>query len=87
MLEKIVPFLKGLQNQSIEIKITGCIESNFSIEKLEYSLEKDILEIKDKESKGNISVNLNQAYQVEEKERKLQVYLDNDLMVQITPQK
>ena len=87
MLEKIVPFLKGLQNQSIEIKITGCIESNFSIEKLEYSLEKDILEIKDKESKGNISVNLNQAYQVEEKERELQVYLDNDLMVQITPQK
>ena len=82
-----MPFLKGLQNQSIEIKITGCIESNFSIEKLEYSLEKDILEIKDKESKGNISVNLNQAYQVEEKERKLQVYLDNDLMVQITPQK
>ena len=62
----------------------GFIESTYSINKLKYSIEYDILNIIDENSKNYIKINLNQVYKIEDEESKIKFYLDNDTTITLS---
>ena len=60
------------------------IESTYSISKLKYSIEYDILNIIDENSKNYIKINLNQVYKILDEENKIKLYLDNDTIITLS---
>mgnify|MGYP007117715182 CR=1 FL=1 len=85
MLKNINDNLEQLLNKFIEktviINQNGFVESTYSINKLKYSIEYDILNIIDENSENYIKINLNQVYKLENKEDKIILYLDNDITI------
>ena len=61
----------------------GFIECEYLIEKLNYSIEYEILTIADKESTNYLKINLNQIYNIDKSEKEIKFYLDNDLTISI----
>ena len=77
-LEKI---LDGFIEKDVIINQSGFIESTYSINKLKYFIEYDILNIIDDNSNNSIKINLNQVYKIENEKDKIIFYLDNDTTI------
>ena len=80
-LEKI---LSLFIEKTVIINQFGFIESTYSISKLKYSIEYDILNIIDENSKNYIKINLNQVFKIEDEENKIKLYLDNDTIITLS---
>ena len=61
----------------------GFIESGYSIEKLNYSIEYETLTIADNEGTNYLKINLNQIYDIDKNYKEIKFYLDNDLTISI----
>ena len=72
-------------NEFIEKNITitqdGFLKNEYSINKLKYFIEYEILNITDEESKNYLKINLNQIYKIEINEKDITLYLDNDTII------
>ena len=80
-LEKI---LDGFIKKDVIINQNGFIESTYSIDKLKYIIEYDILNILDDNSKNYLKINLNQVYKIENEKNRLMFYLDNDTITTLS---
>ncbi len=69
--------------RSAKIIQNGFIESEYSIEKLKYCIEYEILTIADEEDTNYIQININQIYKIEKSEKEIKFCLDNDLNITI----
>ena len=76
--------LKEFIGKSVTITQNGFVESTYSINKLKYAIEYDILNIIDENSENYIKINLNQVYKLENKEDKIILYLDNDITITLS---
>lgn len=61
----------------------GFIESQYLVNKLNYSMEFEILSIADEESTNYLKINLNQIYNIDKNDNEIIFYLDNDLNITI----
>lgn len=84
MIVKIEEFLNKLKQQSIKISQNGFILNQFFIDKLMYKIKNDILNLRDEAKEIYLSVNLNQVYQIEISENKINLFLDNDTKIEIS---
>lgn len=84
MIVKIEEFLNKLKQQSIKINQNGFILNQFFIDKLMYKIKNDILNLRDEAKEIYLSVNLNQVYQIEISENKINLFLDNDTKIEIS---
>ena len=84
MIVKIETCLYKLKQKPIKISQTGFIMNQFFIDKLMYKIQDDILNLRDEIKEIYLSLNLNQVYQVEISENKLNLFLDNDTQIEIS---
>ncbi len=88
MLKNVTDDLEKILDDFIEkdvmINQSGFIESTYSINKLKYIIEYDILNIIDENSKNSIKINLNQVYKFENEIDKIIFYLDNDIKITLS---
>lgn len=59
----------------------GFLNNRYSIIKLKYFIEYEILNITDEESKNYSKINLNQIYKIEVNKKNIKLYLDNDTII------
>ena len=81
--KKILSEIGMFDKKSIVIRETGFINSKFIINCLKYKIEYDILELADTKQEQYITINLNQIYKYEIKNKKIKIYLDNDTEIEI----
>ena len=67
--------------KNITITQDGFLKNEYSINKLKYFIEYEILNITDEESKNYLKINLNQIYKIESNEKDIKLYLDNDTII------
>lgn len=84
MIVKIENCLDKLKQKPIKISQSGFIMNQFFIDKLMYKVQSDILNLRDETKEIYLSVNLNQAYQIEISENKMNLFLDNDTQIEIS---
>ena len=73
--------LNDFAGKNVIIKHDGFLKSMYAIHKLKYSIEYEILNITDEESKNYLKINLNQIYKIEINEKDIKLYLDNDTVI------
>ena len=73
--------LKEFVEKNITITQEGFLKNKYSIHKLKYFIEYEILNITDEESKNYLKINLNQIYKIEINEKDIKLYLDNDTII------
>lgn len=73
--------LNEFVGKSVTITQDGFLKSKYSINKLEYFIEYEILNITDEGSKNYLMINLNQIYKIEINEKDIKLYLDNDTII------
>lgn len=78
--EKLNDFIR----KSVTIIQDGFLKSEYSIHKLNYFIEYEILNITDEESNNYLNINLNQIYKIENNETEIKLYLDNDTIICLT---
>ena len=83
MIDKIEKCLENLRDKKVQIQQLGFITSQFCIDELMFIVQNDIINMRDKQKDKYISINLNQAYQIEIGKNKLKIYLDNDIEIRI----
>ncbi len=81
--KNILNELKIFDEKNIVICQTGFINSRFTINCLKYKVEYDILKLEDTEKEQYITINLNQIYKYEIKDKKIVINLDNDTVIGI----
>lgn len=81
--ENILNELKKINPREIIICQTGFINSRFKIDCLKYKVEHDILKLEDTDKEQYITINLNQIYKYEIKDKKIKMYLDNDTAIEV----
>ena len=84
MIVKIETCLDKLKQKPIKISQTGFIMNQFFVDKLMYKIQDDILNLRDEIKEAYLSLNLNQVYQVEISENKLNLFFDNDTQIEIS---
>ena len=84
MIVKIEKCLDKLKQNPIKISQNGFIMNQFFMEKLMYKIQDDILNLRDEVKEVYLSLNLNQVYQVEIRENKIILFLDNDTEIEIS---
>ena len=77
--EKLNEFI----GKSITITQDGFLKNKYSINKLKYFIEYEILNITDEESKNYLTINLNQIYKMMINEKDIKLYLDNDTIISL----
>ncbi len=75
--EKLNEFI----GKDVTITQDGFLKNKYSIHKLKYFIEYEILNIIDEESKNCLTINLNQIYKMEINEKNIKLYLDNDTII------
>ena len=75
--EKLNEFL----GKNVIITQYGLLKNKYSIHKLKYFIEYEILNITDEESHNYLKINLNQIYKIEINEKDIILYLDNDIII------
>ena len=75
--EKLNEFI----GKNVIITQDGFLKNKYSIHKLEYFIEYEILNITDDESQNYLKINLNQIYKIEINEKDIKLYLDNDTII------
>lgn len=84
MIVKIEKSLEKLRQKPVKIKQDGFIMNQFFIDILIYKIQSDTLNLRDETNEVYLSLNLNQVYQVEIYENKLNLFMDNDTEVEIS---
>ena len=84
MIVKIETCLDKLKQNPIKISQKGFLMNQFFVDKLMYKIQDDILNLRDEIKEVYLSLNLNQVYQVEISENKLNLFLDNDTQIEIS---
>ena len=84
MIVKIEKSLEKLRQKPVKIKQDGFIMNQFFIDVLIYKIQSDTLNLRDETNEVYLSLNLNQVYQVEIYENKLNLFMDNDTEVEIS---
>ena len=84
MIVKIEKCLDKLKRKPTKISQMGFVINQFFVDKLMYKIQDDILNLRDEMKEVYLSVNLNQVYQVEISENKLNLFLDNDTQIEIS---
>ena len=75
--EKLNEFVE----KSVTITQSGFLKNKYSIHRLKYFIEYEMLNITDEESKNYLKINLNQIYKIEINEKDIKLYLDNDTII------
>ena len=75
--EKLNEFI----GKNVIITQDGFLKNKYSIHKLKYFIEYEILNITDDESHNYLNINLNQIYKIEINEKNIILYLDNDTII------
>lgn len=75
--EKLNEFI----GKNVIITQEGFLRNKYSIHKLKYFIEYEILNITDDESKNYLKINLNQIYKIKISEKDIKLYLDNDSII------
>ena len=83
MIVKIEKYLDKLQQKPVTIQQDGFLINQFFMEKMMYKIQNDTLNLRDEMKEVQISLNLNQVYQVEIGENKMILFLDNDTKIQL----
>lgn len=78
---KLEEKLKEFIGKSVTITQDGFLKNKYSIHKLKYFIEYEILNITDEESQNYLEINLNQTYKIETNEKDIKLYLDNDTII------
>lgn len=78
--EKLNDFIE----KNVIIIQDGFLKSEYSMHKLNYFIEYEILNITDEESNNYLKINLNQIYKIENNKKEIKLYLDNDTIICIT---
>ena len=84
MIVRIEKYLDRLQQKPLKIQQNGFLMNQFFIEKMMYKIQNDILNLRDETKEVYLSLNLNQVYQVEIGENKINLFLDNDTEIQLS---
>lgn len=84
MIVKIENCLEKIKDKPIKIKQNGFIMNQFFMKKLIYKIQSDILNLRDETQETYLSLNLNQVYQVEIYENKINLFMDNDTEIEIS---
>ena len=83
--KELKEIIKSFKNNGIYIRLEGSFESINTIHKLDFTIQYDILRLRDKISKNYFTFNLNQVYRIKVSNDKnvVKLYLDNDMIVTI----
>ena len=73
--------LRKFIGKNIIITQDGFLKTKYSIHKLKYFIEYEILNITDEESQNYLKINLNQIYKIKINEKDIKLYLDNDTII------
>ena len=73
--------LNEFVGKSVTITQDGFLKNKYSMHKLKYSIEYEILNITDDKSQNYLKINLNQIYKIEINEKDIKLYLDNDTII------
>ena len=73
--------LKEFEGKCVTITQDGFLKNKYSIHKLKYFIEYEILNITDEKSTNYLKINLNQIYKIEISEKDIKLYLDNDIII------
>ena len=73
--------LNGFIGKNVTITQDGFLKNKYSIHKLKYFIEYEILNVTDEESTNYLKINLNQIYKMETNEKDIKLYLDNDTII------
>ena len=84
MIVKIESSLDKLKQKPIKISQNGFIMNQFFMDKLMYKIQDDILNLRDEFKETYLSLNLNQVYQIEISENKINLFMDNDTEIEIS---
>lgn len=75
--------LEKLISKTVTIKQDGFLKSKYSMQKFEFNITFEILNITDEDSTNYLNINLNQIYKTEFNEENITLYLDNDTIIYI----
>lgn len=75
--EKLNEFI----GKNVIITQDGFLKNKYSIHKLKYLIEYEILNITDDKSNNYLMINLNHIYNIEINEKNIKLYLDNDTII------
>ena len=75
--------LEKLIFKTVTIKQDGFLKSKYSMQKFEFNITFEILNITDENSTNYLNINLNQIYKTEFNEENITLYLDNDTIIYI----
>lgn len=83
--KEITGILKRFKDCGIYIRTEGTINSMNTIHKLDFSIQYDILRLRDKITKNYFTINLNQVYRIlaSSNRKTLKLYIDTDIIVSI----
>ena len=83
--KELITCLRNFKDIGIYIKTEGMVSSMNTIHKLDFSIQYDVLRLKDKITKNYFTINLNQVYKIlASSDRKtVKLYIDNDILVTI----
>ena len=84
MIVKIEKYLDKLQQKPVTIQQDGFLINQFFMEKMMYKIQNDTLNLRDETNEVYLSLNLNQAYQIQIGENNMILFLDNDTKVQLS---
>lgn len=73
--------LNEFMGNNVIITQDGFLKNKYSIYKLKYFIEYEILNIADAESQNYLKINLNQTYKIEIDEKDIKLFLDNDTTI------
>lgn len=73
--------LNEFNEKNVVITQDGFLQNKYSIHKLKYFIEYEILNIIDEESENYLKINVNQIYKMEINEKNIKLYLDNDTII------
>ena len=79
--------LEKLISKTVTIKQDGFLKSKYSMQKFEFNITFEILNITDENSTNYLNINLNQIYKTEINEESITLYLDNDTIKYIVNNK
>lgn len=83
-IENLEEKINTWNGKNITILQKGFLESKYEIDNLSYKVEYENLEINSQNNKNYIKINLNQIYEIEIKNSEIEIYLDNDIKVNLT---
>ena len=75
--EKLDKFI----GKTVFIVQDGLLKNKYSINKLKFVIEYEILNITDEETQNYLKINLNQIYKTEINKQNIILYLDNDTII------